>query len=145
MPITGQRTEPLPAYTFYVEIGGIVQAAFQECTGLEIELDVTEYEEGGLNTYVHKLPGRVKYADLTLRHGTAGSEDLWKWYERVCQGTVERKDISVVLYDPAGSEVRRWSFTGAYPIRWTGPELGADSTEVAVDTLVIAHQGLLPS
>jgi len=145
MPITGQRTEPLPAYAFYVEIGGIVQAAFHECTGLEIELDITEYEEGGLNTYVHKLPGRVKYSDLTLRFGTAGSEDLWKWYERVCQGTIERKDISIVLHDTAGEEVRRWSFTGAYPIQWTGPELGADSTEVAIDTLVIAHQGLLPS
>jgi phage tail-like protein len=103
---------------------------------------VNEYEEGGLNGYVHKLPGRVKYSDLTLRHGSAGSEALWDWYLGVCQGQVVRKNISIVLFDPAGQEVRRWSFNGAYPIKWTGPQFNAAEGKVAIETLVIAHQGL---
>jgi len=143
MPETGQRVEPYPAYIFYVEIGGIAQASFTECTGLDIQIEVLEYAEGGLNTYVHRLPGRTKYADLTLKHGTAGPGELWVWYQQVCQGTIERKDLSVVLYDPSGGEVRRWNFTGAYPVRWTGPELSAGEYKVAIDTLVIAHQGLV--
>ncbi len=141
MPGTGERTDPYPAYTFFVEISGIVQASFSECSGLEASIEVQEYSEGGLNSYVHKLPGRVKYADLTLKHGTAGSDDLWKWFQDVAQGKVERKNISIVLYDPAGNEVRRWSFAGAYPIRWTGPELRAGEGKVAIDTLVLVHQG----
>jgi len=141
MPGVGERIDPYPAYTFFVEISGLVQASFSECSGLEASVEVTEYAEGGLNSYVHKLPGRVKYADLTLKHGTAGSDDLWKWFQDVAQGKIERKNVTIVLYDPAGNEVRRWSFAGAYPIRWTGPELRAAEGKVAIDTLVIAHQG----
>ncbi|MGC8874302.1 MAG: phage tail protein [Chloroflexia bacterium] len=143
MPGTGGRTDPYPAYTFFVEISGIVQASFSECSGLEASIEVMEYSEGGLNSYVHKLPGRVKYADLTLKHGTAGSDDLWKWFQDVTQGKIERKNVSIVLYDPAGNEVRRWSFAGAYPIRWTGPELRAAEGKVAIDTLVLVHQGAI--
>lgn len=145
MPETGERVDPYPAYTFYVEIGGIAQAAFSECSGLEVQIEVLEYEEGGLNGYVHKLPGRVKYSDLTLRHGSAGSDELWEWYLDVCQGTIERKNFSVILFDPAGTEVRRWSFNGAYPIKWTGPQFNASEGKVAIETLVLAHQGLQTS
>jgi len=143
MPETGERIDPYPAYTFFVEIDGITQAAFSECSGLEASVDVTEYSEGGLNGYVHKLPGRVKYADLTLKHGAAGSDDLWDWFHDVMQGTIERKNLSIVLYDPSGTEVRRWNFTGAYPVKWTGSELRAGEGKVAIDTLVLAHQGLI--
>lgn len=143
MPETGQRVDPFPSYTFFVEIDGIAQAAFAECAGLEVQVDVTEYAEGGLNSYVHRLPGRVKYADLTLKHGTAGSDDLWVWYCDVLVGTIQRKNLSVVLYSPDGGEVRRWNLTGAYPVKWTGPELRAGEGKVAIDTLVLAHQGFI--
>jgi phage tail-like protein len=143
MPETGQRVDPYPAYTFYVEIDGITQAAFSDCSGLEIQVEVQEYVEGGLNTYVHRLPGRVKYSDLTLKYGTAGSSDLWDWYYEVCQGTIERKNLSIIVFNPDGTEACRWSFTGAYPIKWTGPSFQAAQGSVAIDTLVIAHEGLV--
>ena len=135
--------DPFPIYAFFVEIDGIAQAAFTECSGLEIQVEVEEYREGGLNAYTHKLPGRVKYADLVLRHGTAGSEALWRWYQDVCQGKIQRKNLSVVLYNPAGEEVRRWNFAAAYPIKWQGPAFKAGAKEAAIETLVIAHRGLL--
>jgi len=143
MPTTGERTDPFPAYTFFVEIDGIAQAAFSECSGLEASIDVMEYQEGGFSDYVHKLPGRVRYSDLTLKHGTAGSDALWKWFRNVTQGKVERKNLSIILYDQTGSEVRRWSFAEAYPIKWTGTELRAGENKVAIDTLVIVHRGLI--
>ena len=143
MPETAQRVDPFPSYMFFVEIDGIAQAAFVECTGLEVQVDVTEYAEGGLNSYMHKLPGRAKYSDLTLKHGTAGSDDLYVWYCDIILGTIQRRNLSIVLYSPEGGEVRRWNFTGAYPIKWTGPELRAGEGKVAIDTLVIAHQGFI--
>ena len=137
--------DPFPNYTFYIEIDGIAQASFTECSGLEIQVEVKEYAEGGLNAFTHKLPGRVRYADLVLRHGTADGEALWQWYQDVCQGKIVRKNLSVVLYNPAGEEVRRWNFADAYPIKWTGPTFKAAEQGVAIDTLVIAHRGLIPS
>lgn len=142
MPDIKQK-DPFPAYAFFVEIGGIAQAAFSECSGLESQVEVKEYKEGGLNSYTHKLPGRVKYSDLTLRHGSASSDELWNWYQDVCQGKIERKNLSVLLFNTAGEEVRRWNFSGAYPVQWNGPSFKAGSKNVAIDTLVIAHRGLV--
>jgi phage tail-like protein len=142
MPNTGQRIDPFPAFKFCVEIDSITQAVFSECSGLEAEVEVFEYEEGGLNDYVHKLPGRVKYSNLTLKRGMASSDELWDWYKKTLQGTIERKNISVTIYDTAGEECRRWNFQEAYPIKWTGPDFKADDNAVAIETLVFSHRGM---
>lgn len=142
MPNTAQRIDPFPAFKFCVEIGGITQAIFSECSGLEVEVEVFEYMEGGLNDYVHKLPGRVKYSDLTLKRGIASSDELWDWCKKTLQGTIERKNISVTIYDTSGEEYRRWNFQEAYPIKWTGPDFKADDNSVAIETLVFSHRGM---
>ena len=142
MPNTGQRIDPFPAFKFYVEIGGITQAVFSECSGLEAEVEVFEYEEGGLNDYVHKLPGRVKYSDVTLKRGMASSDELWEWYKRALLGQIERKNISVTIYDSAGEQYRRWNFREACPIKWTGPDFKADENVAAIETLVFSHHGI---
>ncbi len=141
MPETGQRTDPFPTFAFYVEISGITEASFSQCSGLEVEVDVTQYPEGGCNEYVHKLPGRVKYSDLTLKYGTATSDKLWKWYLDVCQGKIQRQNISVIAFNQAGETVCRWDFKEAYPVKWTGPEFNAAEGRAAIDTLVVAHSG----
>jgi phage tail-like protein len=142
MPNTAERIDPFLAFKFCVEIGGITHAVFSECSGLEAEVEVFEYEEGGLNNYVHKLPGRVKYADLTLKRGMASSDALWDWYAKTLQGTIERKNISVTLYGISGAQYRRWNFEGAYPVKWTGPEFRADQNVAAIETLVFSHRGM---
>lgn len=141
MPETGQRIDPYAAFAFYVEIGGITEATFTQCSGLEVQVEVQEYQEGGCNEYVHKLPGRIKYGDLTLKYGTATSDQLWQWYLQVCQGQIRRQNLSVIVYDQAGEAVCRWNFKEAYPIKWTGPEFSAAEGRAAIDTLVIAHNG----
>lgn len=133
-----------PAYRFYVEMGGITVAAFVECTGLETEAQVEPYEEGGVNHYVHKLPGRIKYPDLVLRYGMAEQDlELWNWWQQVCSGTgdIQRRNISVLMYNTNGEEVRRWNFWEAYPVKWIGPQLRADQNSVAIESLTIAHHG----
>ncbi len=142
MPSTAQRIDPYPAFKFYVEIGNITHAVFSECSGLEAEVEVMEYEEGGWNDYVHKLPGRVKYSDITLKRGVATSDDLWEWYEKTLQGTIERKNVTILLYDTSGTEYRRWKFEDAYPIKWTGPTFNAGENTAAIETLVLTHRGM---
>ena len=139
----GNRSDPYLDFNFLVEVDGLVAGGFSEVSGLTVEVEVESYREGGLNDFVHKLAGAVKYpSNLIFKHGITDSDALWEWYEDVQQGTIERKSASVVLLDSTGEERRRWNFAGAYPVRWVGPQLRAGSAEVAVESLELAHQGM---
>ena len=131
-------------FRFYVEIDGFAQAVFTEMDGLQVETDVMEYEEGGSNGYVHRLPGRTKVGTLTLKRGVTKSNEFFKWCNEIMHGTVSARNISVVMYDGAGEEMTRWSFANAYPIKWTGPQFDADGKTAAVESLELAHDGLVP-
>lgn len=142
MPRTGERVDPYLTSKFHVEIQGIEQAAFRECSGLQVETEVFEYEEGGLNEYVHRLPGRTKVSNVTLKQGVTDSRELWDWYRDVVQGKIERKNFSVVQYDLKGNEVMRWTFVDAYPVKWSGPGFKADENAITIETLELAHRGM---
>ncbi|MCC6192607.1 MAG: phage tail protein [Anaerolineales bacterium] len=141
MPVTGSRTDPYLGSHFFVEIDGIDHGGFTECSGLQAETEVTDYVEGGNNGFVHKLPGRTKFSNITLKWGSTDSTALWEWYLNVTRGQVERKDVSVVLYNSEQEEVRRWNLREAYPVKWIGPAFTAATPAVAIETLEITHHG----
>jgi phage tail-like protein len=126
-----------------VKIDGYAQAVFTEMSGLQIETTVTDYEEGGNNGFVHRLPGRSKVSNLTFKRGLTKSNDFFKWYLKILQGSLERKNLDVVMFDPSGNEIAKWSFSRAFPVKWVGPQLTADGKAVAIETLELAHDGLL--
>jgi len=139
----GTRTDPYMGFNFVVELGGVVVAGFTEVTGLQVEVEIQEYREGGLNEYMHKRVGPTRYpSNLVLKHGITDKRELWKWHQDVAHGKVERKNGSIILLSPAGDEVWRWNFEGAYPVRWNGPDLRANTAEVAVETLELVHRGI---
>jgi phage tail-like protein len=135
------RKDPYLGLHFFVEIDGIDHSGFAECSGLEAKTDVFEYEEGGLNDYKHKLPGRTSFTNVTLKRGMTDSDELWNWYAKVIQGTIERKEISIVQYNSQQKEVRRWDLSCAYPVKWSGPAFNAGSNAVSIETLEIAYHG----
>jgi phage tail-like protein len=138
----GRRVDPIAGFRFGVEIRGVVQGWFTECSGLTIEREVVEHREGGVNDYVHKLPGPTKYANITLKRGIADNK-LWEWYRKgLYDGQVERHNISIILYNGNRSQAKRWNLTDAYPIKLAGPDFKAEGTEVAVETLELAHHGM---
>ncbi|MGB4863426.1 MAG: phage tail protein [Tepidiformaceae bacterium] len=130
-------------FRFSVEISGIQEALFTECSGFEAKVEVEEYKEGGLNDYVHKLPGRQSYANITLKRGMTNSVELWDWLNRLATKSAkrdEKKDISVVLRDGKGDEILRWNLTKAYPVKWTSPTMQTDQSSIMVETLELAFQ-----
>ena len=135
------RKDPYLATHFFVEIDGIDQGGFSDCSGLEAKTDVFEYEEGGLNDHKHKLPGRTSYTNVTLKWGVTDSNALWDWYQKVIQGKFERKDVSIVQYSPDQTEIRRWNLREAYPVRWAGPTFNACNAAVSIESLELAHHG----
>lgn len=141
MSLLGLRPDPLMAFRFLVTVEGVVFGAFSEVTGMQAELDVLELQEGGENAFVHKLPGRTKHGNLTLRRGVVTLE-LWRWFAEVSAGRPSRRTLAVVILPGAQAAVpARFVFQSAVPVRWTGPELKAEQSTVAMETVEIAHHG----
>jgi phage tail-like protein len=143
--MAGGRRDPYLGFNFAVEIDSMVVGGFSEVSGMEADTEVHEFREGGLNEYMHKRAGPTKYTgNLVLKRGISDAAGLWSWYADVLQGNIQRKTVSIVLLDSACEERRRWSFQRAYPVKWTGPNLRAVSAEIAVESVELAHEGLLP-
>ena len=136
------NTDVHTARRFYVEIEGHPQAVFTEVSGLQVEMQVMEYQEGGNNGFIHRLPGPTKISNLVLKRGLTTSNEFFKWCMDVTTRTVSRRHVSVLLYDTQGQEVVRWNFHNAYPVKWVGPQFTATSQATAIETLELAHDGL---
>ncbi|NOY65340.1 MAG: phage tail protein [Nitrospirae bacterium] len=139
---TGSRSDPYRSFRFRLEIDGITVAKVSEVTGLQLETETESYEEGGVNDYVHQLPKRTKYQNITLKRGITDLDEMWRWHQDVVSGRFKRKNGSIILMDIAGEDKWRWNFTMAYPVKWTGPELRADSNTVAFESIELAHHGI---
>jgi phage tail-like protein len=143
---TGSRSDPLVGYHFFVEIDGITQAQFKECSGLDSSSEVVEYKEAGKNgvVVIRKQPGALKWSDIVLKRGITDVLELWDWRKQIEQGKIKqaRKNGSIVLYDQANSEIARWNFVEGWPSKLTGPQMKADGNEVAIEEMTISHEGL---
>jgi phage tail-like protein len=133
----GQRVDPLTNFRFRVEIAGIQQASFMECTGLGSHIEVVDYREGTDPISVRKIPGKVTYPDIVLKWGVTTSRDLYNWHLAVINGQLQRQSGSVVLQAADGADVVRWNFFNAWPSKWDGPTLNAMCNGVAIESLTI--------
>jgi phage tail-like protein len=138
----GTRRPPAhPSFRFSVDIEGINQAIFTECTLPDAAWDVLEIKEGGQNTYVHKLPGRRISGKITLKSGL-GKADLISWYQKCMGEQWIRKDVTVKLLAVDKSEVISWKLSKAFPTKWSGPSLKSDDSSIAIETLELAYESL---
>ena len=127
---------------FYVQLDGSTEALFTEVSGLQIEVTVHNLEEGGNNGFVHRLPGRAKVGNITLKRGMTRSNDFLKWLLEVAAGKITRRHVTIVMYDTGYEAMLRWNFSNAYPTKWSGPQFNAGRSEAAVESLELAHEGM---
>lgn len=150
--MSSPRANPYRKFAFTVEIDGLQVAGFRKASGLSVQMEPEEYQEGGVNDHVHTLPGQFSHDNLVLERGLSNSRKLWKWIEGLRTGSTyaksgkkARKHVTVTLQSGHRSqESRGWRFRNAYPVTWEGPELSADasgSSAVAIQRLELAHQG----
>lgn len=143
MGVTGARAEPMGGFRFRVRIAGLDVAEFSECGGLDYTVRYDEVREGGQNEFVHRLPGRIEYGNLTLKRGYVRGVDFFRWCRTVFnRSTIERKQVTVALVDQQGKEVTSWTFLDAYPTKWTGPSLQAGEGQIAFESIELAHRGM---
>jgi len=136
--------DPLVGFHYGFEIQGKVKGYFTECSGLGSEHEIIEHKvvtEKG-KEIVFKVPGRLKWENVTLKRGITDGMDIWDWRKEVENGKVDdnRRDGSVTMYDQKGDPVARWEFKRAWPSKVSGPQVKADSNEFGIEELTIAHE-----
>ena len=121
---------------FKIEIEGVTQGAFTECGGLEVHVDVVQFNDGS-DLRTRKRPGRPGVSNIVLRRGVVASTELWDWMKAVLDGKVERKAGSVIVCDDAGGEIYRYNFFEGWPCRWKSLELRADTPGSLIEEIEI--------
>ncbi len=141
---TGNRTDPYRAYNFKLSFQpSLTEAHFTECSGLRIKVPAIAYAEGGNMGEVIRLPGQVQYGDITLRYGLTDSSDMWNWMMDLVEGTVSRRNASIILLDNDGSTPKmQWNLINAWPTEWRGAPLDALCQEVAIESLTLVFEKL---
>ena len=152
MPDWTRQTNPFPTSTFKFEVDGVPIGTFQEVSGLSVDIEVEEVQEGGENGFVHKLPGRMTWPNIVLKRGITQSNNLFEWLTKSAgpdfheaQDKLERRTASITLVNAAEEPMRSWDIVDAFAVKWTGPSFDANSTDPATEELEIAHHGFTSS
>jgi phage tail-like protein len=141
---TGERNDPLPVFSFYVDLGGGGQAFFKSVSGLRYETEVVPVMAGGINNTTFSLVGATKWPTLVCKQGFTKSSALidlrQKWLK---QGKRDRIPTGkITLLNTALKPQGVWTFTRGWPTKWDISEFDASKSELAIETLEIAHDGL---
>lgn len=138
----GKRIDPFPAFRFDLKFERDSFGGFSDCSGLNLDTQVETYLEGGWNGVAQKFPGRTTQSNIVLKRGIVDAK-TWDWYYRLTQGDVEFRSVTICVYDLGFTKVEiEFQLTDAFPCKWNGPELSAQQSAVAVETLELCHQGL---
>jgi phage tail-like protein len=144
--------DPQPARRFLFEVDGVPIGLFNEVTGLSVSIETQEIREGGQNAFVHHVPGRMVWPNITFRRGLTQSDNLFDWFEKTSgegfagkRNRLARETAAISVVAELGIRLRSWSLVDAFPVRWTGPALSANSTETVMEELEIAHHGFTSS
>lgn len=145
-----RAADPFPGFRFVLSLDNVRVAGFSECTGLAAETKVLEYQEGGRNETTLKFPEVSTFGNVTLKRGITAANDLLAWQLDVVEGRFRVNgraaggpNVAIELQDEQGVTVRRWNLVRPFPVKWLGPDLKASAAEVAIETLELAHEGIL--
>jgi len=133
---------------FLFELDGVELGVFREVTGLQVTVNVEEMREGGQNSFVHQLPGRMTWPHLVFRRGVTDSNALFDWFSKTSgegfasnENKLTKSTGAVTVIDSAGIRLRSWEFIDVFPVRWKGPELSVETSQALEEELEIAHHG----
>jgi len=121
----------------------LIVGSFSEVSGLDFTTETEDFREGGVNDFTHKFLTVTKYPNLVLKRGMTYSSSLFDWYRDVIYGIIKKKQISIILLDSLKKEVKKWTFKEAYPIKWSVGTLSATGNSIAIESIEIAHKGLV--
>lgn len=121
----------------------LCKGGFSECTGLEATMEPKVIPVGGRNYGAAQRAGRVSFATVVLKRGMTDTRDLWNWFQLVGGGSyATRLSVEISMQDAAGKPVVTWGLERAMPVKFKAADLNARGTEVGIEELHLAHEGL---
>jgi phage tail-like protein len=138
------RQDPYRNFRFRVEIDGIATAGFSEVLIGATTTDVIDYREGGDPLHVRKLPGLIKFGNVTLKRGMTNSLDLYKWYQAISFGQLSgnRRQVVITVQDESGADQSRFVVSEAWPMKYDPSDLNGKGNEVFIELLELANEGI---
>ena len=142
--IDTEREDPVVGFHFALDVQGVIKGYFTECSGIGSESEIAEQKvvtEKGVQV-VLKVPGRLKWGDITLKRGLTSTMDLWEWRKMVEDGDVKaaRKNGSIIMFDQALTPVAQWDFKNAWPSKISGPTPKSDGNDISLEEITIVHE-----
>lgn len=135
---------PRAKFRFKLEIDGMEAGRFSEVSGFDAAVEPIEYRKGDIaGEAPMRVAGLRKYGDITLKNGIIEGKAVCGWIEKGTAGEVERKTVTVSLLDEMQNVAAVWKITNAWPAKYSAPDFNADSCEIAVESLELAHEGMV--
>lgn len=135
---------PLPSFYFKVSVTDVGDISCSEVSGLETEYDMIEYRAGDSPVFTkQKMPGMRKASDVTLKKDIFKDDKaMWDWINSIKLNTIKRATVTISLLDESGKPVKTWELTNAWPKKITVEGFKADGNTAAIETLILAHEGV---
>lgn len=134
--------------SFLFEVDGVSIGTFSEVQGLEVQVAVTTYAEGGENGFVHRLPGRMTWPNIVLRRGVTDSDALFSWVNKTAgsafaanSNKLSRSTGAITALGSNGSRLRTWELKDVFAVRWSGPTFNVGSDHGLNEEIELAHHG----
>lgn len=147
MPVTtpGQVQDgELIGSWFGIELDNGVVGLFTEASGFGIEIEVVEITDAKVDTRTRKRPGTTKYQEITLKRTLSPDKKFWDWAKSIRDGKKDfRTNGSLVLYDIAGTELSRWTFTNVWPSKWSASDLDVGTDDLMTEEVTLAVEQLV--
>jgi len=138
--------DPLLGFNFMLELEGALAGYFTECSGVGSEHEIVEHKvvDKQGHEVIRKIPGRLKWQDISLKRGITSDLKIWEWRDMLVQGKAgsARKNITITMLSRDYQPVAVWHFANAWPSKVSGPSLKSDSNEFGVEELTIVHEGM---
>jgi phage tail-like protein len=146
MPVIGNPRTFHKKFKFIVEVDGVASAGFQKCSELSVEVANVQYYEGG-SLIPNKSPGRLTFADVTLERGATSDKDLFDWLTQVADAAANaglnepefKRNLDIVQQDRDGSTLRRWSLTGAWPVKFVAGDWDNEADENVIESVTLTY------
>ncbi|MBL7740219.1 MAG: phage tail protein [Chitinophagaceae bacterium] len=136
---------PLTGFHFSVSFESIAPVAndfrFQEISGLEAEMEMESFTEGGENRFTWQLPKRTRYADIVLKRGLFTGTRILQW----CKDALENfrflpVNITISLLNEKHEPVQSWYVVNAIPKKWSVSGFNAQENSVVVESITLSYQ-----
>jgi phage tail-like protein len=145
--MAARPTDPLIGFSFSLEVQGALTGYFTEISGLGSETEIVEHKitDPQGRDVIQKIPGRLKFTDVTLKRGITSIKDIWDWRKLVEDGKIAqaRKNATITMYDQALKAVARWNLENAWPTKVSGPSLQSDSNAFGVEEVSITFEFMI--